>query len=116
MAFSHKHISAEDNICAANGFAVIMNSNDNVATLIRDAKKGTKVKINGDEVEIIEDISFGHKFAIRDIRKGESVIKYGAIIGRAKTPIKKGEHVHVHNVHDVTGELRDKVLAERSRN
>lgn len=44
------------------------------------------------------DIPAGHKFALRDIAAGEYVIKYGEIIGRATSDIKKGEWVHTHNV------------------
>lgn len=45
-----------------------------------------------------DKIPAGHKFALRDIKKGEYVIKYGEIIGRATEDIKKGEWVHTHNV------------------
>lgn len=45
-----------------------------------------------------EDIPSGHKFALKDIKKGEYVIKYGEIIGKASADIKKGEWVHTHNV------------------
>ena len=45
-----------------------------------------------------DKIPAGHKFALRDIAKGEYVIKYGEIIGRATENIKKGEWVHTHNV------------------
>jgi altronate hydrolase len=49
-----------------------------------------------DNVEVcIED---GHKYAARDIAKGENIIKYGQPIGHATEDIKKGEHVHTHNV------------------
>ena len=44
------------------------------------------------------DIPAGHKYALKDIKKGETVIKYGQIIGRASTDIKEGEWVHTHNV------------------
>lgn len=40
----------------------------------------------------------GHKIALKDIKKGEFVYKYGHIIGRAKCDIKKGEWVHSHNL------------------
>lgn len=40
----------------------------------------------------------GHKYAIRDIKKGEAVIKYGYSIGTAKEDIKCCEHVHMHNL------------------
>ncbi|MBQ7970931.1 MAG: UxaA family hydrolase, partial [Clostridia bacterium] len=49
-----------------------------------------------DNVEVnIED---GHKYAARDIQAGENIIKYGQPIGHATADIKKGEHVHTHNV------------------
>ena len=44
------------------------------------------------------DIPAGHKYALKDIKQGETVIKYGQIIGRAKCDINKGEWVHTHNV------------------
>ncbi len=44
------------------------------------------------------DIPAGHKYALRDIKSGEKIIKYGQIIGRAKCDIKQGEWVHTHNV------------------
>lgn len=43
-------------------------------------------------------IPFGHKIAKEDIRKGDPIIKYGYPIGHATCDIKKGEHVHVHNL------------------
>ena len=49
-----------------------------------------------DNVDI--NIDNGHKYALVDIKKGESIIKYGYPIGHATTDIKKGEHVHTHNV------------------
>lgn len=48
-----------------------------------------------DNVDInLED---GHKYALRDIKEGENIIKYGNPIGHATCDIKKGEHVHTHN-------------------
>lgn len=49
-----------------------------------------------DNVEV--NLSDGHKYALRDIKKGENIIKYGNPIGHATTDIKKGDHVHSHNV------------------
>ncbi len=43
-------------------------------------------------------IPSGHKFAITDIKKGDYVIKYGEIIGKATKDIYKGEWVHSHNL------------------
>jgi altronate dehydratase small subunit len=37
------------------------------------------------------------------IGKGDDVVKYGEIIGRATADIAKGEHVHVHNIESLRG-------------
>ncbi len=44
------------------------------------------------------NIPAGHKIALKDISRGEKIIKYGEVIGVAKEDIKKGDWVHVHNV------------------
>ena len=49
-----------------------------------------------DNVEV--NLESGHKYAIRDIAKGENIIKYGNPIGYATEDIKCGDHVHTHNV------------------
>ncbi len=49
-----------------------------------------------DNVEV--NLENGHKYALCDIKSGENVIKYGNPIGRAVLDIKKGEHVHSHNM------------------
>lgn len=43
----------------------------------------------------------GHKVALVDIPRGGRVVKYGHPVGTASTDIKKGSHVHTHNM--VTG-------------
>lgn len=55
-----------------------------------------------DNVEIRTD---GHKYALRDLKAGENVVKYGMPIGHAVCDIAKGAHVHVHNVATNLGEL-----------
>ncbi|BAT57623.1 (2R)-sulfolactate sulfo-lyase subunit alpha [Variibacter gotjawalensis] len=44
------------------------------------------------------DIPIGHKVALVDIKKGDTIWKYGQDIGLAKADIAKGEHAHVHNI------------------
>ncbi len=67
---------------------------DNVMVALRNLKKGDVV--NG--IVLLNDIPKGHKFACVDIEKHSFVNKYNAPIGKATTTIKKGEHVHIHNV------------------
>lgn len=49
-----------------------------------------------DNVEV--NLENGHKYALTDIKNGENIIKYGNPIGHATEDIKKGEHVHSHNM------------------
>jgi len=46
----------------------------------------------------IGDIPQGHKVALKDIEPEEQIIKYGFPAGKATRHIKKGQHVHTHNV------------------
>ena len=49
-------------------------------------------------VKALSDIPLGHKIALKDFKDGDTVLKYGHDIGRVVKPIKKGEHVHIHNL------------------
>ena len=44
------------------------------------------------------DIPIGHKLAIRPLKEGDTVIKYGVDIGRVVSDIEVGGHAHVHNI------------------
>ncbi len=71
---------------------------DKVAVALCRLEAGTKVFNCGIEIMILEDIPQGHKFALEDMDKGESVIKYGSPIGIALSMIRAGEWVHTHNM------------------
>jgi (2R)-sulfolactate sulfo-lyase subunit alpha len=50
------------------------------------------------DIKIKDDIPIGHKLAIKNMNKDDTVIKYGVDIGRTISNISVGEHLHVHNV------------------
>lgn len=50
------------------------------------------------KIKILSDIPIGHKVALKDFAEGDTVIKYNTDIGKVVAPIKKGDHLHVHNV------------------
>ena len=81
--------------------ALLLNAKDNVATALADLQEGESIRVVlGDvaqETILREGIEFAHKYALRDIAKGEEVLKYGVPIGRALNDIRAGEWVHVHN-------------------
>lgn len=48
------------------------------------------------EIYAAQEIPMGHKLALRDIKPGENIVKYGVVIGCATTAIPKGNWVHLH--------------------
>jgi (2R)-sulfolactate sulfo-lyase subunit alpha len=46
----------------------------------------------------LEMVPLGHKIALQDLAKGDTVLKYGNDIGRIVADVAKGNHVHVHNL------------------
>ena len=71
---------------------------DNVAVALESLPQGSVVEVENSAFTIGSNIPAGHKVALKDIAEGESVIKYGYPIGKAKSAIKKGEWVHTFNV------------------
>ncbi len=78
---------------------------DNVAVVVvEDLKAGTEAfgvitENNASfRVAVKHDIPIGHKVALTDFREGDTAIKYGQDVGRFVQSVKKGEHVHVHNL------------------
>jgi (2R)-sulfolactate sulfo-lyase subunit alpha len=50
------------------------------------------------KLEARQDIPIGHKVALKDLKPGDTIIKYGEDIGKMMATVKTGEHVHVHNL------------------
>ena len=78
---------------------VRITARDMVAVALKPLKAGENVSYGSGSVTLKDDIPMGHKAALRDIRKGEAVIKYGFPIGEATEDIPAGGHVHTHNLH-----------------
>ena len=68
-----------------------INENDNVVVALVPLAKGFELS---DGTVLNEDVDLGHKIALRDIQRGEAVIKYGNLIGYATKDIRRGDHVH----------------------
>ena len=84
---------------------VVHDEGDSVGVVVVEGLKAGS-RINGwimDQDKMIEfdaksDIPIGHKLAIKPIKSGDTIVKYGVDIGRAVAAIGAGEHLHVHNV------------------
>ena len=87
--------------------AITINERDNVSTALRDIRTGETVIVGIAEktkkLLLTNDIPYGHKFAIKDISKGENILKYGEIIGRATQEIALGAHAHIQNIESLRG-------------
>ena len=86
--------------------AIVLHPDDNVATLIDAGRAAQSVQLTGEAtggIELLADVPFGHKCAVRPIAKGDAIRKYGQVVGRATAPIRAGDHVHVHNVEALRG-------------
>jgi len=73
---------------------LLLNPQDNVAVALGNLDVGTDT---AEGVRIIRRVPKGHKFAVRPIQAGETIVKFGQIIGRAKVEIPAGDWVHEHN-------------------
>jgi ribosomal protein L2 len=76
---------------------------DNVAVALRSLERGEMVAAGATRVVVAGPIQVGHKLALREIPRGEAILKYGQVMGRATETIGTGEHVHVHNVEGLRG-------------
>ncbi|CTQ55532.1 D-galactarate dehydratase [Roseibium album] len=76
--------------------SILLNADDNVVIALQDIVAGASAEFV--DVPLLNDIQRGHKVARKPIAAGDAVVRYGQIIGQAKSDIHPGEHVHVHNL------------------
>lgn len=78
---------------------------DNVGVIVvEDLKAGTAMSgvvtenDSATSATARQDIPIGHKVALKAMKSGETVIKYGEDIGRLVADVEAGDHVHTHNL------------------
>ena len=54
-----------------------INPSDNVAVALQPLAKGTVIELDNSTLTLTEDIMQGHKFALKNLKPGDSIIKYG---------------------------------------
>lgn len=77
---------------------IVLNPNDNVAVARETLAAEDNVHDGSASIPVRQQISPGHKIALRQLAVGDKVIKYGEVIGRATRAILAGEWVHAHNL------------------
>lgn len=91
--------------------SILMNSKDDVTTVLENVKIGDIIGIYDenniliDKIEAKENIPFGNKIALRDKKMGEIIYKYGEPIGKVTQNILKGYLIHVHNVKSLSVDI-----------
>ncbi len=86
--------------------ALLLEADDDVAVTTRDLPAGSVVRIGPADAQVRRKVPRGHKLAVRAVRAGSPVHKYGQEIGVATVDISIGDHVHTQNVamHDAARE------------
>ncbi len=79
---------------------------DDVAVALVELTAGTAVAAGGVRLKLREPIPSGHKLALRPIRRGATVHKYGHPIGTATVDIATGAWVHEHNLASALSGIR----------
>ena len=82
--------------------AVILDPKDNVGVALMDLESGIELDLKAAgkaiHMRLAESIPYQHKFSVTDLASGSRIIKDGVVIGEATQNIKRGQHVHVHNM------------------
>ena len=84
---------------------IIHDEKDNVGVVVIDKTSSNQdcncwIMENDKSIKVksLNDVVLGHKIALVDLNEDDTILKYGYDIGKVVKSIKKGEHVHVHNV------------------
>ncbi len=82
----------------AENSAIHLHPADDIAVARVPVPAGAELRVDGVHLVTRDAIPAGHKVALRTIQPGETVLRYGQSIGRARHTIEAGEHIHTHNL------------------
>ncbi|AFT88852.1 UxaA family hydrolase [Paraburkholderia phenoliruptrix] len=77
---------------------ILLSPDDNCLIAAARLDAGTQLMIEGEGVTLARDIDLGHKVARRGLAKDDKVLRYGAVIGHVTEAVRRGEHLHTHNL------------------
>lgn len=75
-----------------------INQADSVVVCLQEKRKGEIIEVDGRQIVVNQDTPAGHKILIKDVSKGENIIKYGYPIGHAMDNLKAGDWVNENNL------------------
>ena len=82
----------------ASSSVILLHPDDDVAIARLALPRDHEIRVSEQTLNTRSAIPAGHKVALRTIREGQPVLRYGNVIGHATRDIAPGEHVHVHNL------------------
>ena len=77
---------------------------DNIIVALFDLKEGEILILEDKKISLKTDVNKKHKFALKNLNKGENIYLYGVVVGKAIRPIKKGEAINSKNISHHTQE------------
>jgi (2R)-sulfolactate sulfo-lyase subunit alpha len=84
---------------------IVHDKHDNVGVVVvEELQPGTEATgwvMETDEtitVKALDPVPLGHKIALQDLKEGDTILKYGADVGKVVAPVRKGGHAHTQNV------------------
>jgi altronate hydrolase len=84
-----------------------IHNNDNVGVAVQALPAGASASLGKRRVRLAQAIPAKHKFALRPLAVGDTVVMYGIPVGRVVQPIPEGGLLTVDNVSHATGAVPD---------
>ncbi len=81
-----------------NHSVVKIHPNDNVWVALRDLKAGQNVELDGQTIQVFQDVPAKHKITMDAMHVGEKIYMYGVLVGEIKIATQKGEWLTTFNL------------------
>lgn len=82
--------------------ALCLDPLDNVGVALADFESEELIRVNEQQIKLVESIAAKHKFALKHFLPGDDILMYGTIVGEATQPIQKGAAITLLNIRHKT--------------
>src|SRR6188508_1286954 len=76
---------------------------DNVLVALDDLTEGQTIHYKGIHYELKEDVPAKHKFFMQNLQKGDEIIMYGVLVGKAQDDLQAGMRMTTANTKHASG-------------
>lgn len=94
--------------------SILLDPSDNVVVCVETLENGARaVYRTGDEcksVEVTQEVPVWHKIALRDLRAGDEIVRYGEVIGKCTEDIPCGGWVSHLNIRGIPRDYASEIL------